>query len=386
MTDRGNLNCPFLFALLKSWDFVRIEKNSKKPTRSLIMTLDELLNKSHTDHGDFLKFSLANSEYCPSSAFTLSNDTQVEIWDTGILVLTPEHCGDLDLVLSSGIHGNETAPIEICAAICRDLLQEKITANNRVMFIFGNPPAINAGKRELVDNLNRLFSGHHANTQAELSWERKRAAQIEQFVSRFFNSGGNGNRRALYDLHTAIRGSKFEKFAVYPYLHGKPWSQAQFEFLAACDVHTVLLMQTPASTFSYYASHSHGADAFTIELGKVRPFGQNDMTRFAACDHSLRRLVTGQQLVTTPFAEQNFNLFAVNRSINKQTEQFALKFANDIENFTQFPLGTLLAVDTDVEYRVEVEGEAIIFPNANVALGQRAMLLVKPVSILGQTA
>ncbi len=349
------------------------------------MTLEQLFNQSHADFGDFLKYSLANPEHSAPAACTLTNGTQVEIWDTGVVVFTPKQSADLDLVLSSGIHGNETAPIEICAAICRDLFQEKLIAANRVMFIFGNPPAINAGKRELVDNLNRLFSGHHANTQAQLSWERKRAAQIEQFVSRFFNAGSAGNRRALYDLHTAIRGSKFEKFAVYPYLHGKPWSQAQFEFLAACDVHTVLLMQTPASTFSYYASHSHGADAFTIELGKVRPFGQNDMTRFAACDSSLRHLVSGQSLATTPFNENNFNLFAVNRSINKQSEQFALKFANDIENFTQFPLGTLLAVDGDIEYRVDVEGEAIIFPNANVALGQRAMLLVKPISVLGQT-
>lgn len=349
------------------------------------MTLHDLIDNTSAHYGDFLKFTRANPESFAPANWQLSNGTHVELWDTGVLVLTPAGTSSFDLILSAGIHGNETAPIELCAAICQDLLQEHITARCRVMILFGNPPAMNAGKRELVDNLNRLFSGHHAKGAAEYSWERQRAANFEAYVTRFFQEGGSHQHRALYDLHTAIRGSAFEKFAVYPFLHGKPWSESQLEFLAACDVHTVLLMQTPASTFSYYASNSHQAHAFTIELGKVQPFGQNEMARFAACEQSLRALITGTPVLTKPFDETHFNLFAVSRSINKQSEAFQLSFASDIENFTQFPVGHLLAVDGATEYRVDEVGEAIIFPNANVAIGQRAMLLVKPVSIQGQT-
>ncbi len=349
------------------------------------MTLDDLMDPSSKHYGDFLKFTLAQPESVSPANWQLANGTAVELWDTGVLVFNPPVTSGLDLILSSGIHGNETAPIELCAAICQDMLQGKVVATQRVMFLFGNPPAMNAGKRELVDNLNRLFSGHHAKGPDEYSWERQRAANLEAYVTRFFQEGGSEKKRALYDLHTAIRGSKFEKFAVYPFLHGQPWSETQLEFLAACDVHTVLLMQTPASTFSYYASNSHGAAAFTIELGKVRPFGENDMSRFTACDHSLRRLITGASLKVPPFALANFNLFAVNRAINKTTEDFSLSFAANIENFTQLPVGSLLAIDGNTEYRVEEGGEAIIFPNANVALGQRAMLLVKPIDISGQT-
>ncbi|MDP4944842.1 MAG: succinylglutamate desuccinylase, partial [Alishewanella sp.] len=181
--------------------------------------------------------------------------------------------------------------------------------------------------------------------------------------------------------HTAIRGSRFEKFAVYPFLHGKPWRKQQLQFLAACDVHTVLMMQTPASTFSYYASHSHGADAFTIELGKVQPFGQNDMSRFAQADSALRALITNRLLAPKPFAAEDFHLYEVYRAINKQTQDFKLHFADDVQNFTSYPLGSLLATDGDLEYRVEREGEALIFPNAKVAIGQRAMLMVVPTDI-----
>jgi succinylglutamate desuccinylase len=350
------------------------------------MNLNDLIDSSSAQYGDFLQFTLDHPESASAANWHLANGTSVELWDTGVIVFNPSEPSTLDLILSSGVHGNETAPIELCAAICQDLLQEKLLAKARVMFLFGNPPAINAGKRELVDNLNRLFSGHHAKGSEPYSWERQRAAKLEEYVTRFFKEGGKENKRALYDLHTAIRGSQFEKFAVYPFLHGQPWSETQFEFLAACDVHTVLLMQTPASTFSYYASQAHGAAAFTIELGKVRPFGENDMTRFTACDDSLRKLIAGLPIATAAFKATNFNLFAVNRAINKTCEAFSLSFAANIENFTQLPVGSLLAVDGDTEYRVEEGGEAIIFPNANVALGQRAMLLVKPFDVTGFTS
>lgn len=339
--------------------------------------------------GDFLRWTLSRPEQADPVSWTLANGTTVAIWDTGVICFTPDLYGELDLVLSSGIHGNETAPIEICAALVRDILTGQLRLKERVLFLFGNPPAINAAKRELVHNMNRFFSGFHEISDIQQStdadnFEKVRCARLEHYVSRFYQAVPSGRQRCLYDLHTAIRGSQFEKFAVYPFLHGKPWSAAQFNLLAACDIHTFLLMQSPASTFSYYAAQQHGADAFTLELGKVRPMGQNDMSRFTAIVQTLRALVSGNELTLKPFNESDFQLFEVYRSINKQTDAFALCFAASVENFTQLPLGSLLATDHNVEYRVEQPGEAIIFPNPNVAIGQRAMLMVKPVSIAGQ--
>ncbi len=334
--------------------------------------------------GDFLALTLSYPEHLTPFSYVLTDGTVAEVWDTGVICLTPVQHGNTDVVLSSGVHGNETAPIELCAALCQDLLTGKLPLRQRTLFLFGNPPAINAGKRELQDNLNRLFSGHHSKGEAEPGWERLRAAKLEHYVQRFYEEGGEGRERLLYDLHTAIRGSQFEKFAVYPFLHGKPWSKTQLRFLHACGVETFLLMQTPASTFSYFGAQSCGAHAFTLELGKVRPFGDNDMSRFAACDSMLRALVTDTVPELAEFDENQFNFFVVSRAVNKQTEQFELCFARNIENFTQFALGTLLARDGAVEYRVDEPGEAIIFPNADVAIGQRAMLLVKPVSVAGQ--
>lgn len=334
---------------------------------------------------DFLSLTRQNPNGLAPSQFQLENGTEVQIWDTGVICFTPEDVQDKDIVLSCGVHGNETAPIELCAELVSDVLQQKLVLKQRTLVLFGNPWAINAGKREVEENLNRLFSGHHSKGAGLINAERNRALALEKYVTRFYQQAPVGTRkRYLYDLHTAIRGSRFEKFAVYPYLHERKWQQNQFEFLLACGVSTVLLMQTAASTFSYYASHQHGADSFTVELGKVRPFGENDMSRFTEVRQSLRALVADEALAVKPFVESDFHLYEVYRSINKQTQDFKLHFANDVENFTTYPVGTLLATDGDTEYRVEKEGEALIFPNAKVAIGQRAMLMVVPRSVKGQ--
>ena len=52
-----------------------------------------------------------------------------------------------------------------------------------------------------------------------------------------------------------------------------------------------------------------------------------------------------------------------------------------LKTFTEFALGEVMASDGETQYTANVDGEAIIFPNANVALGQRALLTVKPTQI-----
>lgn len=343
-----------------------------------------MIEQQLRDTGDFLALTLANPDGLSPCHFTLDNGTAVEVWDTGVIAFQPVNYGTKDIILSCGVHGNETAPIEICAEIVKDILTGKLLLAERLLVLIGNPAAINLGKREVTENLNRLFSGHHSKGAGVINAERKRAKYLEHYVSRFYQQSEGERQRYLYDLHTAIRGSRFEKFAVYPFLHGKPWRKQQLQFLAACEVTTVLLMQTAASTFSYYASNTHGADAFTIELGKVQPFGQNDMTRFAKTAQTLRALLTATLAELPPFSAAHFHLYEVYRAINKQTQDFKLHFADDVENFTSYPMGTLLATDGDLEYRVEREGEALIFPNAKVAIGQRAMLMVIPKDVSKQ--
>lgn len=340
---------------------------------------------SHILNNDFLSLSRSNEWYL--EPFTIDNsDYKIEVWDTGVIYIAPKlnHQFDKSFVFSSAVHGNETAPIEICNELITSILTNQLKPKYPVLFIFGNPASINIDKRFVEENMNRLFSGYHskgADAQGRTSnKERQRAKFLEQSVSRFFNLHATSDK-THYDLHTAIRDSAHEKFAVYPYLHGKPWSKQQFEILKAMGVTTFLLMQKPATTFSYYSSNTHQAHAFTIELGKVRPFGQNEQSKFAAAKQTLIDLLVGREFVGEKFNADNYQLMSVFREINKHHWDFSLCFSDELANFTSFKKGDTLAIESGEPIIVEQDGEAIVFPNANVEIGQRALLTVIPTDI-----
>lgn len=339
--------------------------------------------------GDFLHLTRSHEFFMDAFTFKVkfrnnSSKIKVSILDTGIIIFEPlGHVSRKDIVLSSGIHGNETAPIELCNELITKLILGELPLENRTLFIFGNPPAINIGCRFVEENLNLLFSGAHSQGQgngAELiNKERHRALLLEQTVTDFFNQGQG--ERFHYDLHTAIRGSKNEKFAVYPYRHNKPWVKEQLQFMLACGVNTILFSNSPTTAFSYYSSNNFGAHTFTVELGKVKPFGENDMTKLSLVRASLKALISGEPLMLADYNKDSFNFFEISQRINRHHQNFAFNFSDEVENFTDFPIGTVIATDGEKDIFIHKPGEAIIFPNANVAIGQRALLTVIPVEI-----
>ena len=67
--------------------------------------------------------------------------------DEGILTFTPHQAVDQALLLSAGIHGNETAPVELLMPWVDDLLAGKVPVAWRLMVVLGNPAALTAQKR-----------------------------------------------------------------------------------------------------------------------------------------------------------------------------------------------------------------------------------------------
>lgn len=331
--------------------------------------------------GKFLNWTRDN-EWGGTEHFseTLSSGVKAEVWDSGVIVFTPDVPNQRDFIVSSAVHGDETAPIEICDNLIEAIRNGDVVPQCRVMFLFANPAAINVGRRFVEENMNRLFNGGHSSGEGLSNKERVRAKQIEEFVARFYDEAPQGKRERLhYDLHTAIRDSKHEKFAVYPYTDGKPYQKRQLQLLKAMGVPVILLNDGPTTTFSYHSVKHHQADAFTVELGKVKPFGENDMQNFAATIETLKALITQFEPDLAPFVAEDFSIFQVLRSIERTVEDFELNFPDTLANFTPFSEGELLARDGKTEYRAQCNGEAVIFPNAKVALGQRALLTVKAI-------
>ena len=346
-------------------------------------------------NGDFLSLTRQHEWSLPEPfSFIVKHqkdhtESKVTVLDTGLIIFEPiDRNTEKDIILSSGVHGNETAPIEICAKLIQQLILGELHLSERVLFIFGNPASMNIAERFVEENMNRLFSGGHSLDQGAgeglINKERHRALLLENTVRDFYQAGdklSKSRQRFHYDLHTAIRGAKYDKFAVYPHTHGKVRKTEQLQFLNACGVNTILLSNAPTTTFSYFSAHQFGADAFTVELGKVKPFGENDMSQFAQVKSTLENFISGQDLDYALYNENDFNIFVISQIVNRTEENFSLNFDDDVENFTDFPLDYVLAFDGDTEIKVKEHGEAIIFPNAQVSIGQRALLTVIPTTL-----
>jgi succinylglutamate desuccinylase len=233
--------------------------------------------------------------------------------------------------------------------------------------ILGNIDAMRAATRYIDDDLNRLFSGRHLCLPQ--SHEAPRAAELEAIALEFFD--GVTHPKWHIDMHTAIRASVFEQFALLPHT-GAPLARSMFDWLRDAHLQAVLLHKEKSNTFVHFTAQQAGALACTLELGKVRPFGQNDLTRFAASDAALRRLIAGEAAVS----EAPLRVFTVVAQIDKQSEHFVLNVANDVPNFTPFAAGTELAHDGEYRYRVTHDEERIVFPNPRVKPGLRAGLMV----------
>jgi succinylglutamate desuccinylase len=303
----------------------------------------------------------------------------------GLLVLepaAPAAGSDADaprpsVLVSAGVHGDETAPIELLSFLVRDVAAGTLALACRLCIVLGNPPAMRVGERYLDDDLNRLFSGRHASPKgtsfgAQLAGSREapRAARIEAVAAAFF-AQADGARWHI-DMHTAIRASMFEQFALLPHT-GTPPTRVMFDWLGDARIAAVLLHTAKGNTFSHYTAEHCGALACTLELGKVRPFGQNDLSRFAPADRAVRRLVAGEAHDANAPVPR---VFTVIGQITKQSDALELHVAADVANFTPFARGTLLAQDGDYRYTVRHDEERIVFPNPTVKPGLRAGLLV----------
>lgn len=291
-------------------------------------------------------------------------------WDEGVLLLEPAggQTAAFDLLLSCGIHGNETAPIEMVDALLPMIADDVAKVGSRVLLVFGNPAAIRSGARYLADDLNRLFSGEH---RQRVSGEALRAALLEQYAQRFF-AMGNGLRLHL-DLHTAIRGSYYPVFAICPAQGESPYIQTMLGLLREAQIGTLLLQDQPTATFTSYCRQQFDARALTLELGQARPLGQNQGIDLEPLRGVLLQLIAGNW----PWPDalgSDLRIFRVTREIIRTSEHFRLNLDQAILNFTPLPPGSIVAEDGRHQLRAAA-GEHIIFPNPDVAIGLRAGLL-----------
>lgn len=272
-------------------------------------------------------------------------------------------------VISVGIHGNETAPIELMGARLARLEAGLLELGAPVLVILGNLTAIRAGTRFVETNLNRLFQRGLDSTGDEADRARTLMNAVDGFYERHAT-----RPRLHYDLHTAIRTSRYPRFVVEPFAETQTHYR-QWQWLAGADIQAVLHQHTHSWTFSHYSKHYHGAQAFTLELGRALPFGENSLAPLLPMGELLDALIEGREPARGLLDAMDF--FRVEHELMRQSEDFRLCFASDTPNFSEFAPGTRLAEDGEAgAFTVGDHPLSVVFPNANVELGARAALLV----------
>ena len=290
----------------------------------------------------------------------------------GVLECIPHNYYRNSIVISVGIHGNETAPIEILDKIVSDLFSEKIILNEHVLFILGNPEAIREGKRFIDYDLNRMFCGGWRNLID--SQEAKRAKEIEMLITDFFDNKKPDIYRYHYDLHTAIKKSLVPTFALLPY-QTDGYSEILLKNLESAELDGLVFHTTKGKTFTNFTSENFNSASATLELGKANPFGQNDLISFSPIDLVIRNIISKKDNLDRK--KPPISRFKVIDTIVKNDESFELNVKGDVPNFSPIEKGTIIAFDNKVKYQYLDKNVYVIFVNSDVKFGLRAGLILE---------
>ncbi|WP_313704506.1 succinylglutamate desuccinylase [Massilia sp.] len=277
------------------------------------------------------------------------------------------------VLLSVGVHGDETGPIEMVAHVIEALSRQPAALAVDLMLCVGNIDAIAAGKRFIDADLNRMFKADRGALAGTA--ESARADEIIAATDAFFE--GAGPLRWHLDLHTAIRASHYPMFAIVPELIAQERKSALIGWLGQAAIGAIIMNPKSAGTYSYYSSEHHGAAGSTVELGRVGTLGKNNLAQFADAAQALDALLRGAE---APPAKAAPHVFKVAQEVVKLSDAFTMGFSKETPNFASLKRGEVIATDGETVYTVFHDEEMVVFPNPDVRVGLRAGLMVVRVS------
>ena len=277
------------------------------------------------------------------------------------------------VLVSVGVHGDETGPIEMVAWLVEALSRTPDALAVDLMLCVGHIDAIRLGKRFVDADLNRMFRAERGSLAG--TFEAARADVLIDVTRAFFD--GSGPQRWHLDLHTAIRPSHYPMFAIVPELIEDRAREALIDWMGEAGIQAIIMNPASAGTYSYFTSEHLGAAGTTVELGRVGTLGQNDLSQFADASKALDRLLRGQpaQPATT-----KPHVFSTAQSIMKLSDAFSMSVGRETWNFTPMKQGEVIASDGETVYTVQHEEELVVFPNPDVRVGLRASIMVVRIS------
>ena len=293
---------------------------------------------------------------------------RVTVPGIGMLQVHAPRPAAMRLLISVGVHGNETAPIEMLAPVLEELAQAPMALAVDLLLVVGNIAAIARGKRFIDADLNRLFCVERGALAA--SAEASRADAIMAVSAAFLNTSAQGWH---LDLHSAIRPSRYARFAVIPVPADDLRQEPLAAWLGSAAIEAMMFNSQRASTYSAFTARGFGALSCTVEIGQVGVLGKNPPDRLLATRLALGCLLRGRH----PGADGPMPArFRVAQEIIKRSDEFRMNIDDSSHNFAEFAPGSIIATDGERIARAGAATEYVVFPNPRVLVGQRAGLMV----------
>ena len=133
--------------------------------------------------------------------------------------------------------------------------------------------------------------------------------------------------------------------------------------------------------FFHRALSSSARELWEPRQTSLHRLGENDLSKLSAFDQTLRLLIANKLKDKTDHSNKP-TTYTIVQEVLKENDTFELSFEDDAANFTAFTQGEVIAKDDQHAVTAEQTGDCIVFPNADVNIGARALVIARPLENL----
>lgn len=250
-------------------------------------------------------------------------------------------------IILAGIHGDEKCGVEAIQKILPNIEIER----GKVLFGYGNPRAIEANKRYIEVNLNRMFKDDQEISDKEKnSYEYHRA----QLIKKYLNQSD-----ALLDIHASFTVKS------KPFLICEENAKNIVEYLPVDLVVSGFDEVEPGGT-DYYMN-SMNKIGICIECGYL-----GDPESSLIAEQSIYAFLAARLHITSSIAHQEQSYIHVNDLYITKTDNFVLQ--KSFHDFEEISKGQIIGVDGKLQVRAQKDG-VILFARNRKQVGEEAFLL-----------
>ncbi|SHO56154.1 succinylglutamate desuccinylase [Vibrio quintilis] len=321
----------------------------------------------------FLIDSLYSDSAPLSTEYVTEEGLCLKLHFPGVLEIIPPHMDEntKHVLVSCGVHGKDAGPVEMVNRIVTDVESGFQKIEEHCLFVIANLDAIKQNKQYIDENLERLFD----DKPREPSTELVIADNLKVLIKSFWEETPVESRWHL-DLHSTLYASRHSTFVISPKVRHPVRSKALIDFIELAHINAIVLANAPSGSFSWYTADSYSARSATFELGKASRIGESDLNSFAVFDMALRDLISREK---SEHLSRKATIYRVSRTIVRMKEDFDFLFPEDVENFTAFKHGEVFGHDGDKPLMAKNDGEAVLFPDRHVEIGEPAVYMLCPV-------